>query len=1030
MKATTVRLLLIVLLLFAWQVPARAEKDMEFAAGLKQLGFPELAIEQYRFIAADKNQSDINRINAYLSIVDIYVELANKARTPEDKKENLDAASKVLEEFLKKYPERTEAGRARFRRAQINQDIGREITELIKRTKDKTIARKHMSEAEKYFLSAIKDFDETAAKYKKDADRISPIARRQELKDERAKLLEIYLQALNQSAWTRFYMAEMYELPIINEKNKMREQLLKAAEQFAAFVDKWRGYLITLAAQCGQGQCYRKLAEIAKSSAERKKFLEQAEDAFIRVIRMRRTEEANQIRHLAYLFLSQTYIDAGRYEDAIRNANRFIMEVPEDYDAPIMRAILIEKGKAYFHLVEQMRKQKRPSKEIKDALTKGLNAINKVIEWGGFWAQKATEVKAQWSKKLNLKGTETLPDIVALAKQAMDARKYEEAIGWYEEILRRAEPGVDDKVAADAWYRLGECYFSLYNKLRKTYLMYEAGLAFQGMALYFPDDDRAPHAAYLATLFMGHVYQSEPSDYTANLYRDSLIFLAKNFPDHEKSPEAVFRVGEVLRAEKKFLEAGDLYGTIPRHSKFYEKAAYLSGNAYWSAFLELVANEPQKAASEEGAEIWRKAASKLESFLKWAEQQPEISPEHTAEKRYWMAKAKVRLANIYTHPLIRRDRRALEVLENFEQEYGTELVQRRKKIEEQLAKLKSRKSELEKQIADLKKKKEDATLYENELEVTKGRIEMAEAELRDIAELIPSVIIYRVDGYIGVGELETAEKYLEVLRKTMKDYDIPTQSRLCRRLGGAYVALAEQLRQAKASADELKKAREKAAKYLYAAIDIYPDQSFTEYVWIGTKLKELGDLSKAIAIFELALQKFKKYENTKQYWDAFERLANCYFDAERWDKARALFAKLVEHEPTNVWHKVHLAESYEYAGAYPNALDLWTELTGTLEQGTPLWFKSTYHAVRCLVELQNFDRAYQLVAQMVIIYPEMGGSEQRDEFMKLIGSKFPKEKQEKFEALMKQVMNPEIVEKEIQKIREQRIKELKPDFKK
>ena len=88
----------------------------------------------------------------------------------------------------------------------------------------------------------------------------------------------------------------------------------------------------------------------------------------MRITRMRRKEEASQIRFLAYYYLVQTYLGQKKLSEGIRTANRFVMEVEEDYDEPIMRAILVEKAKGYFMMVEQMRQGKRPKKEIDDAL--------------------------------------------------------------------------------------------------------------------------------------------------------------------------------------------------------------------------------------------------------------------------------------------------------------------------------------------------------------------------------------------------------------------------------------------------------------------------------------------------------------------------------------------------------------------------------------------------------------------------------------------------------------------------------------
>ena len=78
---------------------------------------------------------------------------------------------------------------------------------------------------------------------------------------------------------------------------------------------------------------------------------------------------------------------------------------------------------------------------------------------GGYWADVATATRSEWSKKLSLKAAATLTDLLAAAQRAMDGKKFSDAIRYYHSVVRKAEPGVDDKVLGDAWYKLGECYF-------------------------------------------------------------------------------------------------------------------------------------------------------------------------------------------------------------------------------------------------------------------------------------------------------------------------------------------------------------------------------------------------------------------------------------------------------------------------------------------------------------------------------------------------------------------------------------------
>ena len=70
-------------------------------------------------------------------------------------------------------------------------------------------------------------------------------------------------------------------------------------------------------------------------------------------------------------------------------------------------------------------------------------------------------------------------------------------------------------------------------------------------------------------------------------------------------------------------------------------------------------------------------------------------------------------------------------------------------------------------------------------------------------------------------------------------------------------------------------------------------------------------------------------------------------------------------------------------GRYGAALSSWRSLAAGLPKRTPEWYEARYYTLLCLWESGQLERARRSLAQLVILYPDLGGEKWRPMYLAL-----------------------------------------------
>ncbi|NOZ22044.1 MAG: tetratricopeptide repeat protein [Planctomycetes bacterium] len=620
-----------------------------------------------------------------------------------------------------------------------------------------------------------------------------------------------------------------------------------------------------------------------------------------------------------------------------------------------VKKAMLEKGECFLELA------KRATGKLRnDSLKKGQKAIADVIKAGGPMSRIATELLNKWKKVFPaIKIEKSVIELIADAQKRFDKAEkafvdpktraksfglYGAAIRAYQNVIVKADPDEEAPMIGEAWQQIGLCYF-------KQGRYFEAALAFGKVPDVLPDHPKGADISFASTQLLGHVLDQEhtdevikkdgtivrgkiisdkpgesvkvdvpgekqpevipqeeikrkvkdaPLDHMMDIYVDSLKKFARKFPDDTRATEAVFRSADALRAGGRFKDAAQLYESIPTHATEYEKACYLSGHCFWAAYLATVAADATK--TKEAAPLWQRAVQKLTNYLKWAAEQPEISPEYTQLKRYWMAKSRLRLASIYSYEGVGEYQKALDILKGFEDVYQKEILPQGHAFHKEAESLQKQIAPLEKQVAALKKGRQDAQQLANQLQVAKIRFEDLVGTLKEINEMPAEIHTCRIKSYCGLGRFDEAKAEYADLEKKYPNMDPLEKSKLSRLLAMGYLNQVKNLKEKGVSADKLKEAQDKAAQYVMNVTSLNPNLTANDLVWYGRQLFEIGHDEDAAKVFSLALAKLTNEGNkyTTQYWGVVTGIANAYEQAEKWKEARQWQEVLL------AWEKVYI----------------------------------------------------------------------------------------------------------------------------
>ncbi|MEW6359731.1 MAG: tetratricopeptide repeat protein [Planctomycetota bacterium] len=965
----------VLVLCFSMSV-VQAERELEFAKGLQRLQLYDLCFEQFEKILAGKEYPAIKdedeRMEVELAFAKAYMDAADHTEDNEIKDQYLDQAAKQYDTFLKAHPEAAQVNEVRYDKAMLQQSRATERSKQLDRMHDKKKAAEIVKKAEGIFGDAVSQFENVATKSEGEMEKISTIERDKHRIAKRAAMMEMFLKAINQAAWTHFYWAEMYGRDVVSDANKQKAELNESIKRFQKYVDEYGNFVIALSGRIGRAACFQQLGDIdakANNKPNAMKNYGQAVDELIRVTQKRPSGEANAFRFHAYYLLGETYKKMGRVEpdpskdyfnQGIKQVNVLIEQVPEDIltaeptdekgrqtQMTVKKAVL-EKGECFLELAKAGQGRDR-----KENLEKGQKAIADVIKAGGPMSRVATELLNKWKQVFaEIRIEQSSIEYLANAKKRFDEAEkmgadpkalglYEGAIQAYQDAILKADPDEELPIIGEAWQQIGLCYF-------KQGRFFEAALAFGKVVEVLPEHPKGPDVAFAATQLFGHVLDHEhsdeivkqdgtivrgkitaddpgksvkievpgqkepeiisqgeikhkvkdaPLDHMMDIYVDSLKRFARKFPEDRRASEAVFRSADALRAGGRFKEAAELYESIPTSAAEYEKACYLCGHSFWAAYLSVVAADAAKA--KEAAPLWQRAAQKLTDYLTWAADQPEISPEYTQLKRYWMTKSRLRLASIYSYPGVSQYDKALEILKGFEDTYQREILPQGHAFHKEAEGLKKQVDQLQAQV---KQGGPEAKQAENALQVAKIRFEELVGTLNEINTMPAEINTYRIMSFCGLGKLDDAKAEYGILEKSNPNMDPVEKSKLSRLLAEGYLNAVDILKKKGVGADELKKAQDEAAKFVLNVPSLNPNLSATDLVWYGARLFELGHDEDAAKVFDLARAKLTNAGQTytPEYWGIVTRIANAYEQAEKWKEAKQWQEVLL------AWEKVYI----------------------------------------------------------------------------------------------------------------------------
>jgi len=632
-----------------WPEPAAANEDYEFALGLKEMGYVDLASEQFGRMQKAKDATPDDKRKASLGLADLYEEAAGdldpeSPDTPGEKEKYLSQAVTQLAGFLKANPKDPEAAELRYRKAQIQIERGNIAIEFVVDAAKPEEKKKHREKAQQCLKDAQKEMNGLAEAFKGLADKVRKSGRSKEIRKQADILRGRALEAELEVPRVSYFLAKAYD-----EKAPERKKLLEgAAEQYKKFTKEHKGMLITMEAQRGEGLCYHRLGKFTD-----------AVKTFHKALRTQRREEASQIRQLIYHDKMVSCLAAKDYDEASRTARGFDQEVGED-DSELARAVRIQGARSLAAQGERL--WKKDQKEAKVYYDAAFRVAGKVSAKGGLWGRTADELVAIWLKKTGLKPKAEDPrQLFGHAEGLFAEEKWLNAIHAYQNaVVAAGERESEKNLVGDSWFKIGYAYYNLGRA-------YEAALAFGELGENYAAHKLAMEAAYFSVQLFAHLYEQGKTPYDMDRYVEGMLALAKNHPDHSEASNMRFMIAEVMRGRNDFHAAAENYAAVRPDSEHYERASYFAGLCYWLEFNQRAQEGPD--AAQQNVALVQKAMTAFDSFLTWSAQLPKIKPERVPLGEEWVANTKVRLASICVSEWGKKPKECLDLLTNFTKEH-------------------------------------------------------------------------------------------------------------------------------------------------------------------------------------------------------------------------------------------------------------------------------------------------------------------------------------------------------------------------
>ncbi len=185
---------------------------------------------------------------------------------------------------------------------------------------------------------------------------------------------------------------------------------------------------------------------------------------------------------------------------------------------------------------------------------------------GGYWAARA---QLDWQRESEVReyGRE-LASLVRQARSSFSSGQTDAAIPRYDEALAAARKRPPDTATSNLLRELADSRASLLFQAKR---FDEAAAAFRELA-EAPRHDRSAATHLLWAFCLGKQFEQEPTDERRAEFLGTLRQLLERYGDQPESAEAAWLLGQMHERQQQFLEAIDVFASIPATHARYDEA--------------------------------------------------------------------------------------------------------------------------------------------------------------------------------------------------------------------------------------------------------------------------------------------------------------------------------------------------------------------------------------------------------------------------------------------------------------------------
>jgi tetratricopeptide (TPR) repeat protein len=588
---------------------SQGKDDYEFANGLIQVGYLDLAKEVFSEIKANTKASGEERAKGELGLIRVLKAEAEKEPDPDKQQDAFDKAIKALKGFIQTYSTLKEAKDARYDLGILLQTKGKYLTKQAQKTGDtkyREIAAEALKESIELFKSTI-EAEKGKVKVKKGGEEGE-----EGEEGEGEEATEDFLKS------SCYYFESMYYLGICYDKSSTERttHLKKAITLIEEFAWQNEGGIAAYYAYMTQGHCYIALDKF-----------DEAITAYDTVCSLPNDKEyagAKSIRQRGFLAKAEGCNSGERFNDALKTTQQYLSDYPgeEERHGPIGLGILLEQAKSYAGIGD-----------IGNALT----LAQEISDQGGFWGREAQ----YFIGTLPIGGKVPTKTAFSVAEGHRKRSNLGKAIDSYQQAVDGGESEEDFKtLIPKAWYNLGACYFEegLYDAAAEVWT--------QGSELKKGDKELLAENAYWAMRAFQEMKNETKNKDHEEAYKKARTAVTSRFADSKfvKDGTLQFLEGKDLIKANKFDESVAVLGKMSPDSPKYERAQVEIGVCYYKQGTEAVKGKNDDTKSRD--KYFKMAKDQFKKCFDYAENNPLTDAEKQSEREASLANAKFYAASM------------------------------------------------------------------------------------------------------------------------------------------------------------------------------------------------------------------------------------------------------------------------------------------------------------------------------------------------------------------------------------------------